>query len=279
MTKKGITVITCIILLTFQSHDLFAVQRLPATEAERIADQAEARKWLEEFELLKPELHDYYNQPRDENKTIMVFGGKSQFFSNVLQVDQRKGDVLLVVECIGDEKIEFNLTYNFRDFGWGFYANHKGAATSPETTSTNNLIQPPWTVDLDAEREETPLTPRRGIIFMHKDEFFMKKMKIWDMTIWDQLVSLSKEEPNAALQLRYDLLFKVGDTFYRTKAVCPLTPRQIQTMENIRIRSQKTDTQTIPEKEHFDRQLRVTVDKGEKGEPVIKLEPVKVETE
>lgn len=283
MTKIQFFALACLILLTSQSQYAYGYPPVPpATEAEEIEVRAAARKRIEEYELLKPELFDYGPSQTEWNNSIMVFGGKTQFFSTTLQVDQKKGDLMLVVECIGDEKVEFNLTYNFRDIYRWFSADQ----TEPKETegsSSSRSIDAPQPVRKyehnyeDSEDYESPA--RRGIIYMHKDEFFMKKIKIWDMMIWDQLVSVSKEEPNSSFKLRYHLLFKVNDTFYRAKSDCSITARQIRSLEIIRNKPQKTDERSIPQENHYDRQLRITVDKGEKGESIINLEPVSVKSE
>ncbi len=97
------------------------------------------------------------------------------------------------------------------------------------------------------------------------------------MNIWEQLVASSTEDPRASFKLQYNLVLKVNDTFYRAKAVCPISARQIQVLEELRLKLEKEPP--VAEKTEYDLQLRATAAIDENGDGKTKLDPVNVEEE
>jgi hypothetical protein len=107
----------------------------------------------------------------------------------------------------------------------------------------------------------------------------MKRNKIWDIFIWDELVSVSSEQPDKTYKLCYPLILKIDDTFYSVKATCDIDSKTVRALKSVRASQEKRAASLPPKEEHTDRQMRVTIERGEKGEPVIKLAPVQVQPE
>ncbi|MDR3110587.1 MAG: hypothetical protein LBU65_13030, partial [Planctomycetaceae bacterium] len=99
--------------------------------------------------------------------------------------------------------------------------------------------------------------PERGIIYLYKEESFSKKVKIWNLFIWDKLVEYFEKSPDADIKLRFRFVTKVDDTFFRAYAECLLSGKDMRSLMALKKSyDKKTDKDDVIKT--YDKRYRVT---------------------
>ena len=268
--KKIFYIVTILIGLSIANSSLALPPPAPPGKEEEEREAARLRSI--EYQNYLADTRDYFNPHDEAEEQIRVFGGNTEFFSCSLQCNTKTGDLLLVIESKGNKKVEVNLSYNIDTiFTKQFFAkNVTGGSIPPrDTVDTSILFRNPGPVTVE----------RRGIAYLYAGEMYVKRIKIWDIELWDDLVQEAEKRREANFKLEYGLVLKVDETFYRTKATCEIPARAVLALKNVRVTQERQAASAPPKVEHSDRQLRVTITQGEKGESQIKLEPVQIEPE
>ena len=260
-----------LLLLYFGSVLPASIRTVDMTEEEKQAMRQAAKARIAVRPELKQDLYEYYRFHDDGNENIFVSGGKTQDFSATMQVDMKNGDVLIAVECISDERIEYNLTYNFAWIEQQFYAKPKSgeddrSGIRPERIESYRL----HSVEI--------IPPRGGRLYLYKGDIFIKRVKIWDLFIWDDLLKDAQANKTESYRLEYPLVLKIGEnTFYTAKPGTDLTAVSIIKLKAVRTAQEKLAASAKPE--YSDRQMKTTIGKNERGELEYKLEQVQVKPE